>query len=73
MKKIFQIPTVLIICAVILLSMTVFCVAQTVVTQTAPQYTAGLEKKSVLINSVGEDVDVLRSCLQPTSRFAPID
>lgn len=47
----------------------VLCVCATVccAAQAAPKYVYGQEKKNTLIMSIGENVDSLRSCLQPAS------
>lgn len=68
MKKRSPIPIVMAIFAALFICVTVCCAAQA-----AARYIDGQEKKNTLIVSVGENVDVLRSCLQPASSFSQVD
>ncbi len=65
MRNKLPIPMVTAIFTAIFVCVMVCCAAQA-----AAKYIVAQENKNNLIASVGEDVDVLRSCLQPISSFS---
>jgi len=66
MKRRSLIPITGAILAMMFVCVTICCAAQA-----AAKYVLDQEKKNVLVASMGENVDVLRSCLQPASNLTP--
>lgn len=66
MKRRSLIPITGAILAMIFVCVTVCCAAQA-----AAKYVLDQENKNVLVTSMSENVDTLRSCLQPASNLTP--